>query len=222
VLSSDHNHPGDAFAATLVKPVVIDGIVVAERGQTLGGRVAEAKKAGFVEGTSRLGVQLTDLALVDGQNVPIQSQLISRNGSTSIDRDAAAVAGTTALGAAAGAAADWGRGAAIGAGAGAAAGILGVLLTRGRPTVIYPEQVLTFRVEASVAISTDRAPQAFRYVQPGDYQQAELQRRPPPSMRVAAPPPYYYPRPYYYGPAYYPYYYYGPGIGFHYYRGWRR
>ena len=39
---------------------------------------------------------------------------------------------TTAMGAAIGAAAEWGRGAAIGAGAGAAAGVVGVLLTRGQ------------------------------------------------------------------------------------------
>lgn len=222
VLSSDHNHPGDAFAATLVKPVVVDGIVIAERGQTIGGRVSEAKKAGMVEGTSRLGVQLTDITLADGQNIPVNTALISRTGPTSVGRDAAAIGGTTALGAAAGAAADWGRGAAIGAGAGAAAGIIGVLLTRGRPTIIYPEQVLTFRLEGPITVSTEHAPQAFRYVEPGDYQQNDLQRRPPPTMHVAGPPaPYYYPAPYYgYG---YPYYW-GPSIGFYYgpgyYRGW--
>ncbi|HEY3836147.1 MAG TPA: hypothetical protein VGL72_06230 [Bryobacteraceae bacterium] len=227
VLSSDHNHPGDAFAATLVRPVVIDGIVVAERGQTIGGKVSEAKKAGMVEGTSRLGITLTDLTLADGQNVPVATQLISRDGPTSVGRDAGAIAGTTALGAAAGAAADWGRGAAIGAGAGAFVGIVGVLLTRGHPTIIYPEQVLTFKLENPITVSTEHAPQAFRYVEPGDYQQNDLQRRgPPPTMRMAGPPAPYYGAPYYYGPAYSPYYW-GPSIGFYYgpgyyYRGWRR
>jgi hypothetical protein len=229
VLSSDHNHPGDAFAATLVRPIVVDGIVVAERGQTFGGRVAEAKKAGMVEGTSKLGVQLTDLTLADGQNLPITSQLISRDGPTSVGRDVGAVAGTTALGAAAGAAADWGRGAAIGAGAGAAVGLIGVLLTRGEPTILHPEQTLTFKLQAPVTVATDHAPQAFRYVEPGDYQQNELQHRgPAPTMRVGGPPPPYYyggaPAPYYYAP--YPYYYYGPSVGFYYggryYRGWHR
>ena len=43
-LSSDRNQAGDGFAATLVKPVVVDGVVVADRGQTIGGRVVEAKK----------------------------------------------------------------------------------------------------------------------------------------------------------------------------------
>ncbi len=149
-LSSDRNEQGDTFSATLARPVVVDGVVVAERGQSLGGRVVETQKAGRVQGVSRLAVQLTDLSLVDGQRLPIQTQLISRSGPTSEGRDAGAVASTTVMGAAVGAAADWGRGAAIGAGVGAAAGVVGVLLTRGRPTIIYPESVLTFRIEAPV------------------------------------------------------------------------
>src|SRR5579871_4124421 len=40
-LSSDRNQAGDAFSATLVKPVVVDGYVVAQTGQTLGGHVVE-------------------------------------------------------------------------------------------------------------------------------------------------------------------------------------
>lgn len=215
-LSSDHNQPGDAFTATLVRPLVVDGIVVAQTGETIGGRVVEAKKAGRVEGVSHLGIQLTDITLVDGQNVPIQSQLVSRNGSTSVGRDVAAVGGTTALGAAVGASADWGRGAAIGAGAGAAAGLIGVLLTRGHPTVVYPEQMLTFRVEQPVTIATDRAPQAFRYVEPEDYNQGLQASRPMSPRPYGRPPSLYgggYPYPYYYGgPGFYPYW--GPSFAF--------
>jgi hypothetical protein len=210
-LSSDHNQPGDAFSATLVQPVVVDGVVIAQRGQTIGGRVAEAQRAGRVEGVARLGVQLTELTLVDGQQIPIQSQLINRSGPTSEGQDAAAIAGTTALGAAIGATADWGRGAAIGAGVGAAAGVIGVLLTRGHPSVIYPESVLTFRIETPISFSTERAPQAFRYVDPNDYERnTGVQARRPPPPR---------PAPYYYGPGYYPPYYgygYGPGFSFYY------
>jgi len=219
-LSSDHNQKGDAFSATLAQPLIVDGIVVAERGQTVGGRVTEAQKAGRVEGTSRLGIQLTDLTLADGQTLPIQSEMISRNGPTSVGRDVGAMAGTTALGAAIGAGAAGGTGAAIGAGAGAAAGIIGVLLTRGRPTVVYPESVLTFRIEAPVDFATDRAPQAFRYADGQDYGQPG---GPGPAQRPAygpygpyggAPAPYAYaPAPYGYPgyPAYSPYFY-GPGI----------
>ncbi len=221
-LSSDRNQTGDAFAATLAQPLVVDGVVVAQRGQTVGGRVSEAQKAGRVEGTSRLGLQLTDLTLADGSTVPVQSQMINRNGPTSVGRDAAAIGGTTALGAAIGAGVGWGQGAAIGAGAGAAVGILGVLLTRGRPTIVYPETTLTFRIDSPVDVATDHAPQAFRYADQQDYGTG-YGARPPASMYGGAPygagpspygpPAPVAPYPYYgyaYGPGYYPYYY--PGF----------
>lgn len=237
-LSSDRNQKGDTFTATLDQPLVVDGFVVAHRGQTVYGRVTEAQKAGHVEGTSRLGVELTQLTLVDGDQISVQSQMINRRGPTSIGRDAAAIGGTTALGAAIGAGVDWGRGAAIGAGAGAAVGIIGVLLTRGHPTVIYPESVLTFQLQQPVEIATDKAPQAFQYVNAQqDYGRGY---GPPPNVSSAPAPapgygygpayPGYYPYPYPYPSPYYaygyPYPYYGFGVyigpGFYgrgYYRG---
>ena len=209
VLSSDHNQAGDAFTATLVRPIVVDGFVVAEPGQTLAGHVTEATKAGRAKGVSHLAIQLTDLTLVDGQQSPVQSQMITRTGPTSVGRDAGAIAGTTAVGAAAGAIGAGGTGAAIGAGAGAVLGTVGVLLTRGRPTIITPESVLTFQIQAPITISTERAPQAFRYVSPNDYNQ------PAPRLQTRAPAGYGSPAPYYYGAGYpYPYGYpfYGPGF----------
>jgi hypothetical protein len=231
-LSSDHNRIGDVFPASLTQPVVVHGIVVAQRGQTVVGRVAEAKKAGMVSGVSHLGIQLTSLTIADGQNVPIESQLLVQKGPTSKGRDAAVIAGSTALGAAIGAAADWGTGAAIGAGAGAVASTIGVLLTRGYPTVVYPETLLTFQLTAPVPVNTDYAPQAFHAVTAADYPQAQPQEQAPP--QAGAPPPGYgypAPSPYYaYWPPYYPYpypYYYpyfgyygypyswGPGFSFY-------
>jgi len=115
----------------LTKPIVVDGVVVAQRGQNVTGRVTEAKKAGRVAGTSRLGVQLIELPVVDGQQLPIQSELLTRNGTTSTGRDAGAVAATTGVGAAIGAGVNGGVGAGVGAGAGLVVGLAGVLLTRG-------------------------------------------------------------------------------------------
>jgi len=215
MLSSDKNQVGDGFSATLMRPLVADGVVVAQRGQIVGGRVAQAEKAGRVKGVSKLGVELTDLTLVDGQQVPIETALTNMTGPTSNGRDAAAITGTTITGAAIGAAADLGPGAAIGAGAGLIAGTVGVLLTRGRPTVIYPESVLTFRLADSVTISTDRAPDAFHYVNTNAYNGAPAgQNAPPPRsgwncLGYGWPPPYPPPAPYYY----YPYYPYPWGVG---------
>jgi len=217
-LSSDHNQEGDTFSGTLQQPIVVDGIVVAQRGQTVLGRVTEAKKAGRASGVSHLSLQLTGLTLADGTQANIQSQMITRNGQTSVGNDVAAVGATTAMGAAIGAAADWGRGAAIGAGAGAAAGLIGVLLTRGRPTEVYPETLLTYRIDTPVVVDTTRAPQAFRYVDPNEYDRPAptmVRRQGPPPCAgygCTAPPPYGGP---YYGGPYYGYF--GFGYG---YPGW--
>jgi len=225
-LSSEKNLAGDGFSASLARPLIVDGIVVARRGQIVGGRVAEAQKAGHVSRVSRLAIELTDLTLVDGQQVPLQTELTSLNGPSSNGRDVGAVLGTTATGAAVGAVAGGGPGAAIGAGAGAIVGSLGVLITHGRPTIIYPESILTFRLASPVAISTDRAPQAFLYANAGGYSQPAYNQQyqgqaPPPGYcsGYGCPPP---PQPYYYPPAYYPYYYpyyWGPSFTFWYGRG---
>ena len=78
-LSSKNNRTGDAFTATLAAPVVVNGVVVAEPGQTIGGRVALAEPS-HGGSTGRLGLQLTNLTLVDGQVVPLATQLVSRQG----------------------------------------------------------------------------------------------------------------------------------------------
>jgi hypothetical protein len=218
MLSSAKNEPGDAFTATLVEPVVVNGVVVAEPGETIGGRVVTVQKNST--GTpAKLGVQLTSLTLVDGQQVPINSQFISRRGDTTPGgNEAGTVVATTGIGAAIGAAADWGTGAAIGAGAGALAGLIGVVVTHNHPSVIYPEQVLTFRLESPVTISTVNSPQAFRYVTPGEYDRPRdngtgygdgpgYAARPVPAPYSYA---YGYPYAYY---SYYPYW--GPSFAFY-------
>lgn len=160
-LSSDKNQVGDQFTATLQQPIVVNGYVVARRGETVIGKVQSAQKAGRVKGTSQLGVELTDLTLVDGQQAPILTELWKASGGTSHGADAATIVGGSALGAAIGAAADWGKGAAIGGGAGALAGIGAVLLTRGRPTVVPPEAELSFKLVDPVKIDTTKSQSAF-------------------------------------------------------------
>jgi hypothetical protein len=226
-LSSDRNQVGDAFTASLVKPIVVNGVIVADRGQTIAGRVASIEKGGHFKGSSKLGIELTEMTLVDGSQIPVRSALVSHTGPGEAGRDAAVIGTTTVVGAAAGAAADFGRGAAIGAGAGAAAGIIGVLAAKGYPAVVTPESVMTFRVDEPIVVATDRAPQAFRYAGPADYNQPgdqpRMVRRPGPYY--GAGPGYYAGYPYYtnYGPYYYPYYpYYGPSIGIRFGYGGRR
>lgn len=217
MLSSDRSQQGDAFTATLTQPIVVDGVVLAERGQTVGGRVSEVDKGSRIKGNARLGLQITDLTLADGQQVNVESLLTARKGSTSKGEDqVGAVATTTGIGAMVGAVADGGRGAGIGAGVGAAAGLAGVLLTRSRPAVVYPESVLSFRIQQPIVVSTERAPQAFRYVSPEDYTRNDDLHARNTEQRPRRTIYYGYGYPWYWGS---PYPYWGSGIGFYYYGG---
>ncbi|MBF8305666.1 MAG: hypothetical protein HW398_854, partial [Acidobacteria bacterium] len=54
---------------------------------------------------------------------------------------------------------------------------IGVLATRGKPTVVYPESMLTFRTLSPLTIDTVNAEAAFQPVQQEDYEPAALQRR---------------------------------------------
>jgi hypothetical protein len=219
-LSSDKNQPGDFFTATLEQPLVANGVVVAQRGQNIAGRVTEAVRAKDGNGRSRLGLELTDLSLVDGQQVPIRTQLIEYHRANNDGRDAGVVVGTTAAGAAIGAVAGGGVGAGIGAIAGGLAGAIGVVATRAHATEIHPEAMLTFRTLGPVSIATDQSGGAFQPMPQRNYQSYQDQVQPRQSA-VAPPAPYYgygYGYGGYYDPYYYPYGgFYGPGFGFGFY-----
>ena len=224
LLSSDHNHPGDAFTGTLEQPLVVDGIAVAQRGELVAGVVTEAMPAHRGENVSHLGIGLTNLTMADGNQVNVQSTLVTSSGPGWSAPDTAAVAGTGAFGAAIGAIAGGGTGAAIGAGAGAFAALAGLLLTKGHPTILTPETILTFRITNEVVVNTDRSPQSFR--PPDRVQYSQDSQQPPPQDRRGPPPagygypapapgPYYgYPYPYAYATGYpYPYWgIYGPSV----------
>ena len=222
-LSSDHNLPGDGFSGTLAQSLIVHGVVVAHRGQSVHGRVTEAKKAGRVSGVSQLGLEVSSIDLADGTQAPIATSLYQQEGRTSWGRDAAAIGATTATGAAIGAAVNGGVGAGVGAAAGVVASTIGVLFTRGYPTVVRPETLLTFQVQSPVTVDTTNY--AFQPPTPQDYGQASVARRPYPGPAYRPPPAPYGPPVYGYAVPYgypYPYpYFWGPSVfigvrgGFH-------
>lgn len=228
-LSTDRNLVGDDFNATLAQPVVVDGWVVARRGQAVLGRVTMSQKANSSNhNTSQLGLQLSQLTFADGQLLPIQTQLSQSGTGPDRGQQVGTVATTTGAGAIIGAIIGRGPGAAIGAGIGAIAG-LGIITNTGRPTAIPPETLLTFRLESPLTVSTVKSPFAFRPVGSVDYSGAmnsnrpRLNRRDQDAYPAAPPPPApYYGYPYAYSPYYYPAYGYYPPVvlGFGYGYGW--
>ena len=152
-ITVEHYKVGDTFLATLDRPLVIDGFVIAERGSRAEGRVVQAESTSWGKGESRLGIELMKLSASDGQHIEIRTSPYRKSGSSSTGKDLAKLGAGAAIGAAVGAAAGGGKGAAIGAGIGTAAGAADVMLTRNRPLDIPVETRVTFRVQEPVTIT---------------------------------------------------------------------
>lgn len=155
-LASDRNQPGDTFTATLDQPLAVDGLVIAERGARLEGRVVDLKQSGRVRGVAALGIALTRLRTSDGQNVAITTDTFTKEAPTSVGEDVKRGAAATGIGAAIGAIAGGGKGAAIGAAIGAAAGAGTAVATRGKPATLASETRINFRLSEPVTITEKR------------------------------------------------------------------
>jgi len=159
-LSSSNNEEGYNFHATLDAPLVVDGLVLAERGSQQTGRIIQVEKAGRVKGQSKLVLELTELQTSDGQRTEIQTDPFSREGKGKLE-DKRQVAMRTGIGAAMGAALGamigGGKGAAIGAGAGAGGGAGSVLVTKGEEIQLGTETRISFRLKEPVTL-TEKLP----------------------------------------------------------------
>lgn len=151
-LSTEKSQDGETFTGTLDTPIVIDEMVIAEKGSRVEGKVAESTPSGRVKGRASLALVLTSLNTSDGQKITIRTDNFVREGESSTKNDAAKIGIGAAAGAALGAIFGGGKGAAIGAASGGAAGTGVVLATRGKPAVIAVETRVPFRLAAAVTV----------------------------------------------------------------------
>lgn len=152
-LNSEKNVAGDTFTAVLDAPLVVNDIVLAERGAKVEGKVVEVERSGRVKGLGRLTVGLTQIQLSDGQRVDVTTDAWEREAESTKKADAAKVGVMTAIGAAIGAIAGGGKGAAVGAGTGAGAGTGVVLATRGKAAQIDVETRIPFRLSSPLTVT---------------------------------------------------------------------
>jgi hypothetical protein len=155
-LSTERNHPGDSFTGSLDAPLVVDGLVIAERGARVEGRVANTDEGGKVSGVASISVQLTRIHLSDGQTIAVQTDSFERKAESTHKTDAAKVGAGAAIGAIIGAIAGGGKGAAIGAGVGGGAGAGDVLLTRGKAATLPSETKISFRLSTPSTVTERR------------------------------------------------------------------
>jgi len=176
-ISSERNRAGDTFQATLEQPLVADGMVVADRGASVFGRVVQAQQSGRVAGVAEMALELDRLQTVGGE-VQLASDTMMKKAETTHGKDAMTAGGLAGLGAAIGAIAGGRRGAGIGAAAGGATGAGTVMATKGKPVKFDPETQLTFRLRAPITVTVDDA-----RVRPADYNSDSGSGRPRLSRR---------------------------------------
>jgi hypothetical protein len=151
-VDSSKNHVGDIFHASLETDLVINGGLVARKGTDLYGRLANAKEAGHMAGSSELQLELTRM-VVDGRDYPVVSSDYTLKGKGRGVNTAEKVGGGAAVGAIIGAIAGGGKGASIGAGVGSAAGAGVQVFTRGQQVKVPSETLLEFRLQQPVTIT---------------------------------------------------------------------
>lgn len=137
---------GYRFTASLETNLQVDNIVVAPRGTTVYGRLAQASSAGRMSGSSELILELTDIVL-DGTSYALLTSTYSVKGKGEGKKTAGKILGGTGLGALIGGIAGGGTGAAIGALAGAAGGTAVAASKKGEQLQIPSESLLEFRLE---------------------------------------------------------------------------
>jgi hypothetical protein len=155
-ISTERTRQGDSFSATLDQPLVVDGLVIAEKGARVNGRVVDTVEAGRVKGLAHLSLELTSLMTSDGQKIVLRTARFEKEGPSSKTQDTEKIGAGAAIGAIIGAIAGGGKGAAIGAAGGGAAGGGVVAATRGKPAVLPSETKISFRVDQPVTITEKR------------------------------------------------------------------
>lgn len=156
-LSTETNHAGDPFTATVLEPIYQDNRLLIPRGSILEGRITEVHGGHRIRGAAALHLDPRRLVLPDGTHYDLHAQLIdtSQSFATSIDSEGtlyrrdhiketvAALGIATGTGAVAGAVLGGGVGAGVGALVGAGVGTAW-WLRQDRQTVLPKDTNLVF------------------------------------------------------------------------------
>jgi len=154
-IDSTKQKTGYRFTATLETNLQAEDTVIAPRGTTIYGRLANASSAGRMKGSSDLTLELTDI-VINGTAYPLLTSTYEIKGKGEGGNTAKKVVGGAGLGALIGGLAGGGKGAGIGALAGAGAGTAIAASKKGEQLQIPSETLLEFRLEQPVALPVGR------------------------------------------------------------------
>lgn len=154
-IDSSKQKTGYRFTATLETNLQAEDKVIAPRGSTVYGRLAQASSAGRLKGSSDLTLELTDI-VINGTAYPLLTSTYEIKGKGEGGSTAKKVVGGAGLGALIGGLAGGGKGAGIGAAAGAAGGTAVAAAKKGEQLQIPSETLLEFRLEQPVKLPVSK------------------------------------------------------------------
>lgn len=150
-VGSKISQAGQSFGGTLAKPVEVSGETAIPAGARVQGEVVDAKPLGRFAGGALLQLKL-DSVHVNGQQMPVQTAVLTQTLKGKGKRTGVMVGGGAGLGALIGGLAGGGKGAAIGAAAGAGAGGAGTAFTGNKEIVLPAETAVAFTLKEPLRI----------------------------------------------------------------------
>lgn len=150
-IDSSKDRAGQRFTGTLETNLQVEDTVVAPRGTTVHGRLANVSSAGRMAGGAELTLELTDI-IIGGTAIPIMTSSYELRSKGQGEQTAGRVAAGAGLGALIGGIAGGGRGAGIGVAAGAGAGTAASAAGGGQQVSVPSESLVEFRLEKSVSL----------------------------------------------------------------------
>ena len=137
-LSTDSNRDGDAFVASTVEPLVIDGRTVVPAGSRVDGVLRDVQASGRIKNRARMTLVFQEIVDSAGRTHAMSALPLTIQAASETHNDALKIAGGAAAGAVIGAITGKKNGAVIGAAAGAGAGTVLVLATKGDDVALDP------------------------------------------------------------------------------------
>jgi hypothetical protein len=151
-IDSAKNKPGELFLATLDEPIRLEGNDAIPRGTDVYIKLATAKSAGRISGSSELELELNKMVW-QGKTYPLVSNSYEQKGKSRGKQTATRVGIGAGIGAAIGAIAGGGKGAAIGAAVGGGGATAVQVFTRGQQIKVPAETQIDFNLQAPVSVT---------------------------------------------------------------------
>lgn len=154
-ISTETNKAGDTFTANLTEPIIVEGKILAEKGDKVTGRIKALEEPGRVKGRARLELVLSEIT-TGNHTYRLSTEPFTVVAGDNKDRDAAIIAGGAGAGAIIGAVTGGKKGAALGAIIGGGTGTTAVLITKGQQLELRPETRVNFVLSNDVDLPVIR------------------------------------------------------------------